>query len=221
LSHAWSDVAESLTRTADLLVDGGFLLHYLRLVARSAHQNSSAQGVTAANYTSIADAASAMEAPLQTALSTEGGRFTSHVAAMFDLSQLLSDMWTNAGYDPPVSELAVLRAAWGRVAIVAKELREALRGSGSLRHDLLLAHVEAFDDTPLHVRFPPPTACLRDGQSLAMWHMKHGSALLLSHVEGQVVFRCDVHHGHMERAEKDMLRLQGSDFGNFLETILR
>jgi len=48
----------------------------------------------------IAEAASAMEVPLQAALSTEGGRFARHVAAIFDFSQLLSDVCTNAGYDP-------------------------------------------------------------------------------------------------------------------------
>jgi len=49
-------------------------------------------------------------------------------------------------------------------SVLAKELRESLRGNGSLHHDLLLGYLELVEDTPLHIRFPPPTVdCPRLG----------------------------------------------------------
>merc|ERR1719321_505999 len=84
LMGAWRDIAESLTRVADLLVDGGLLLHYVRLASTVAG-NSTLRGIP---QRGIAETAVLVEQNLQKAFETDAKSFVRQFSRAFDMSQL-------------------------------------------------------------------------------------------------------------------------------------
>lgn len=209
LHRAWQDSAESLSRLADLLVDGGLLLHHLRLAAASIREAPAKQG--------LEEQLAMMEAPLHQALAEDGGNFVQQVDRAFTMGQLLADSWSTSGLHVPDPELRELRLAWAKLSRAAGELRDGLRPGGALRRELLLRSLEAVHG-PLEAAFPVPPAC-RTETGAMLWRSQQNSALLLT--RAGALLHCDLKTKKIVAAAgaKENASGNGINLGDFLSFI--
>jgi len=231
LMKAWSLTAQSLSNLADILVDGGLLLHQLKLGAFAPDLNDGSeteQGVflgleNGTNpVSSASEAVSLLEESLQKALSGHVGAFSEQVSRAFDISESLSAMWAGAMVEPPQGELEELRSSWGKVRMAALELRDGLKDQGRLRRELLLSRLEDAAKTPLEMHFAVPEECAKEApRGAALWRREtsDGTAVLLS-TEGDAL-QCDLKSGHVWASSEGGLSLQAGDLGAGLSILLQ
>merc|ERR1719188_650873 len=110
LTKSWRDAAASIERMADLLVDGGLLLHYVRLVSTTPLNTTLSKKDFGP---SVPEGLALIEAPLKEALRGHAGDFIQQVNRAFDMSQWLSLMFTDGMFEPPMAELQSFRDSWG------------------------------------------------------------------------------------------------------------
>lgn len=187
LRKAWRDSAESLARLADLLVDGGLLMHHVRLTAAGVNLKDKegtlkSQGLEAQ--------LALVEKPLHAALLDDAGSFVKQVDRAFTMSQLLADSWKLSATAMPQDELNDLRAAWTKLRQASRDLQKELRPGSNLRRQLLLRGLEAArGQGSLASIFPVPEPCshaARDAlgtEGAMLWRLEEGlgSAWLLTH----------------------------------------
>jgi len=122
LHKAWRNTASGLTRMVNLLVDGGLLLHHMRLAAVGAEHKD---GRT-------------LDHQIEHSLSKHSGLLVQQASKAFDLSQLLSNMWSDGMMDAPQDELVQMRNAWGRLKTASRQLQEKLKAGGELQQALVM-----------------------------------------------------------------------------------
>merc|ERR1719230_2293259 len=122
LSKAWRDTASGLTRMANLLVDGGLLLHHMRLAAVGAQAKDGRS----------------LDHQIEHSLNKHSGLLVKQVSQAFDLSQLLSNMWADGMMDAPKDELVQMRNAWSRLKSASRKLQKKLKAGGELQEALVL-----------------------------------------------------------------------------------
>lgn len=222
LTGVWRDTAEALRDVASLLVDGGLLIHYMRLVSNN-EVGISAAPVDASTQApkSIAEAAMFAENRVGLALAQHAGGFAQQVAHAYDMAQMLADMWGQSAMEAPIEELSTLRKGWAGVRQVAQSLQEELGSDTNLRRELLLNHLastrkQGSRSAKLNHRFPPPATCLqgasgdqrRELTKAATWSMEKGAVFLLG--EGGRAWKCDEVSGLVEDTHAEDLPSIGS-----------
>jgi len=237
LAQTWRDTADSLTRMADLLVDGGLLVHFIRLAGTglaklatdrevaSPHQGDSNHSSILAQTSGcngVMEAFALLERPLREALQGDAASFIQQVHRAFTMSQLLAASWSVSGLAAPEAETQDLQAAWAKVAAAAQELRAGLRPGAALRHQLLLRSLEAVvGQAQLH--YPVPAECKVHADDVLdpgvmLWRMEGrdaGTALLLSR-SGRAL-RCDLQTKQVQTVDTAELGTQGIELGFFLD----
>jgi len=122
LNKAWRDTASGLTRMVNLLVDGGLLLHHMRLAAVG---TQSKDGRT-------------LDHQIEHSLNKHSGLLVQQASKAFDLSQLLSNMWSDGMMDSPQDELMQMRNAWDRLKTASRQLQKKLKAGGELQQALVM-----------------------------------------------------------------------------------
>jgi len=122
LTKAWRDTAFSLTSMVNLLVDGGLLVHFMRLSA----SNVKPQDGTI------------LEHHVHHSVNKHGSMLVQQVSKAFDMSQILSNMYSDGMMDTPQDELMEIRSAWARLKTASRQLRRKLKAGGELHQGLLL-----------------------------------------------------------------------------------
>jgi len=122
LTKAWRDTASGLTRMVNLLVDGGLMVHFMRL---------SASGVKPED-------GKLLEHQVHHSVNKHGSMLVQQVSKAFDMSQILSNMFSDGLMDAPQDELVQIRSAWARLKKASRQLRRKLKAGGELQQGLLL-----------------------------------------------------------------------------------
>jgi len=230
LTKVWGLTARSLSNLADILVDGGLLLHQLKLGANApdfSDGNRTEQvilgimdGTVAVGSTS--QAISLLEDSLRESLKGHIGAFSEQVSRAFDISESLSAMWAGAMVEPPQGELEELRSAWGKVRLAAQELRDGLKDQGRLRRELLLSRLEDSTRAPLEVHFAVPEECAKEApRGAALWRREadESTAVLLS--KDGAALLCDLPSGRVRASSERALHLRTGDLGDGLSVLLQ
>jgi hypothetical protein len=208
----WDDVSDSITNLADLLLDGGLLVRYVQLAGLLPDDDLEASLIQA--DLNASDAVAFIEPHLKNALDARGSRFIKQVSHTFDLSQVLTNMWTDASFDPPADEMESIRSAWTRIASAAQELRSSLNSGGEMYLDLVLRTIERHD--AIRKRFPAPEKC--QASDAVLLQQRSSTDVILVKPD-RVMMNCNVETG--EKAT-----LQGaftgtaSGLGDFLTTLI-
>ncbi|CAJ1404671.1 unnamed protein product, partial [Effrenium voratum] len=200
INDAWSDAVVSLARVADVLVDGGLLMHYLRIASLTVN------ATVPASAKSVAKALELLQAPLDAALQHEAGGFLLQVKRAFTMSSVLLNAMHDHFVDAPDDDLADIVSSWRKLEATALELDEDLKGN--LRRELLMNVLQrkvSEEATSMAARFP--AARCKSGEE-ALWDVDtDGSPLLLR--EGRVL-RCDP-SGHLSAgAQKEPLQARSA-----------
>merc|ERR1719198_2903623 len=122
LTKAWRDTASGLTRMTNLLVDGGLLVHFMRLSASNVKPQDG----------------KVLEHQVHYSVNKHGSMLVKQVSKAFDLSQILSNMFSDGFIDPPQEELMQMRNSWARLKKASKQLKKKLEVGGELQQGLML-----------------------------------------------------------------------------------
>merc|ERR1719198_2684205 len=122
LTKAWRDTASGLTRMTNLLVDGGLLVHFMRLSASNVKPQDG----------------KVLEHQVHYSVNKHGSMLVQQVSKAFDMSQILSNMYSDGLMDAPQDELVQIRSAWARLRQASRQLEKKLKAGGELHQGLLL-----------------------------------------------------------------------------------
>jgi len=122
LTKTWRDTASSLTSMVNLLVDGGLLVHFMRLSASNVKPQDGKM----------------LEHQVHHSVNKHGSLLVQQVSKAFDMSQILSNMYSDGMMDAPQDELMQIRSAWARLKKASRQLRTKLKAGGELHRGLLL-----------------------------------------------------------------------------------
>ncbi|CAJ1342226.1 unnamed protein product [Effrenium voratum] len=202
INDAWSDAVVSLARVADVLVDGGLLMHYLRIASLTVN------ATVPASAKSVAKALELLQAPLDAALQHEAGGFLLQVKRAFTMSSVLLNAMHDHFVDAPDDDLADIVSSWRKLEATALELDADLRGN--LRRELLMNVLQrkvSEEATSMAARFPLAARC-KSGEE-ALWDVDTDGSPLLLREEGRVL-RCDP-SGHLSAgAQKEPLQARSA-----------
>eukprot|EP00747_Dinoflagellata_sp_TGD_P161131 gnl/TRDRNA2_/TRDRNA2_178053_c0_seq1.p1 gnl/TRDRNA2_/TRDRNA2_178053_c0~~gnl/TRDRNA2_/TRDRNA2_178053_c0_seq1.p1 ORF type:complete len:818 (-),score=159.38 gnl/TRDRNA2_/TRDRNA2_178053_c0_seq1:161-2467(-) len=234
LSRSWQSTADAVTRATDILVDGGLLLHYLRLVGLSVKLTGSDDK----HILGVASALPGVEQAVKSALEEDGMGLIEQTNNFFDLAQKISDLFTSGINEVPEESLDELRVAWSKIRTAASELHEGLlpanhgKEVGQIRRSLLLGALSGTQGIALNQRFAPTEesvghACAKHADPSAPWALWHvepeGHSVLLD-VTGAIqarAVRCDVRSGLLEEVQISELNFGTADLGAFLLPLMK
>eukprot|EP00928_Gymnodinium_smaydae_P098516 TRINITY_DN9178_c0_g1_i3.p1 TRINITY_DN9178_c0_g1~~TRINITY_DN9178_c0_g1_i3.p1 ORF type:complete len:2883 (+),score=310.67 TRINITY_DN9178_c0_g1_i3:773-8650(+) len=238
LMEAWQSTASSLSRMASILVDGGLLMHYLRSVVAAGapnlqemHALRGRTNQTDGDHTGLVSLLGAMEEYMADTVRRDVGGFLRQVRHAFDMSQLLSHMWTDGGMNPPKVEIELLRSSWADVLSAVQTLRQELRGP--LRTQLLMqvltSRVAGRGGAQMlkdRYRVPPGCQTSPDAADTVAWSYYVGEdgkthAHLIS-LDAQAAMRCNTTSGLVELINPETLAFEDrgtAALGDFLDEL--
>jgi hypothetical protein len=198
LQEAWRDISDSVSQIATLLVDGGLLVHHIRLTVGVANTSTLVDHPLRGD---LEEHSLSLERRLKSVLDEDAGAFMHQVNRAFTLSQSLADMWAAAGLERPEVELSTVQNAWARVSKAAQELYTDLQPGRSLRYMLLLTAAETSLGNVVET-FPPPNICRQNklSEGAALWRKEpeqNATQVLLLAKNGEAL-RCDLRSGKIE-----------------------
>merc|ERR1719183_1073354 len=79
-----------------------------------------------------------LEQHIEHSLNKHSGALVKQVNKAFDLSQLLSNMWSDGMMDAPHDEMMQMRNAWGRLKSASRDLQKKLKAGGELHQALVM-----------------------------------------------------------------------------------
>eukprot|EP00930_Biecheleria_cincta_P044075 TRINITY_DN3023_c0_g1_i3.p1 TRINITY_DN3023_c0_g1~~TRINITY_DN3023_c0_g1_i3.p1 ORF type:complete len:2356 (-),score=402.05 TRINITY_DN3023_c0_g1_i3:282-7013(-) len=228
LHQAWQDSADSCARLADLLVDGGLLLHHIRLTAAGLTVQDLQEGNR--GTTGLEAQLALLERPLRAALLEDAGNFVQQVNRAFTMSQLLADSWSTSGIAMPQGELRDIRAAWTKLRQASRELQKELRPGSQLHLQLLLRAFESAggQGRSLQSLYPVPEVCkinLKEDQQtegeVMLWREEPSRGTFMVLTRAGTLLRCEADSGKLSPANTmKVLEEAGhqlkSDLGDFL-----
>lgn len=215
LQRAWRDTADGLTRITNLVVDGGLLVHYVRLASLglTARPNHIAKSTA-----SVVD----LQEPLRGSLRADAGSFMLQIKRAFTMGHHLAKMWRDKNLIPPNEELETLSDALMRIKVAAKDLRASLRPGADLWQQLLLRAAEGLGAGTPYQQFPPPSSCANAVKAV-LWEVEpdSGAALLLT--EAGTWLLCEPRSGQLTEWTPEGTRGNASnnlDLGDFLDVLI-
>eukprot|EP00931_Biecheleriopsis_adriatica_P082321 TRINITY_DN5574_c0_g2_i7.p1 TRINITY_DN5574_c0_g2~~TRINITY_DN5574_c0_g2_i7.p1 ORF type:complete len:1653 (+),score=261.33 TRINITY_DN5574_c0_g2_i7:206-4960(+) len=166
LRQTLSAMADGMSRMVSLLVDGGLLLHSVRLAGRLLQHDDHLEKPMFLQ---------SLGKQLNRKVEETTGELLGRVHRGFAMSRLLQQLFTDAGSEVPKGEKQILESAYASIEAATREVTESLCSGSNSQIELLLMAVK---DTSLSRAFPAPKSCHGSG-SLALWQSDGQTAWLL------------------------------------------
>jgi hypothetical protein len=159
LTRALSASADSMTRIVSFVVDGGLLLHSVRMAPVLVRQRPG-------ESSQLLDVVGQLDHELK-----EGqvGELLAKVSQGFLMSRQLLNLFSSSKVEAPQNEQQMLDSAWSKLGSAAHELRQSLESPSSQTYRELLLKATKTKASSLSSAFPSPSQC---GQSeMALWQL--------------------------------------------------